>query len=157
MKITIFSVLLSIMSLCLFGQKIPEINAQDLEQRLRAGRDTTYVINFWATWCIPCRKELPYFERLQAELSEQKVKVLLVSMDFRTKANTQVANFVKKYKVKSEVLLINENPQLFVGKINKNWEGSIPATLIVNTSKAFRRFYEKEFTYDELLKEFDLK
>ena len=39
----------------------------------------TYVVNFWATWCAPCIKELPYFEALN---KNQNIDVLLVSLDF---------------------------------------------------------------------------
>ncbi|MFT5167540.1 MAG: thiol-disulfide isomerase/thioredoxin, partial [Saprospiraceae bacterium] len=44
--------------------------------------DTTYVINFWATWCKPCVAELPYFEELHNRYKGKKVKVLLISLDF---------------------------------------------------------------------------
>jgi len=39
------------------------------------------VVNFWATWCPPCRKELPYFDELQAELGDEGIRVVTISLD----------------------------------------------------------------------------
>jgi len=54
----------------------------DFEPILHQDTDTTYVVNFWATWCGPCVKELPYFEALHKSYKNQPVKVVLVSLDF---------------------------------------------------------------------------
>ncbi|WP_461485203.1 TlpA disulfide reductase family protein, partial [Pedobacter sp.] len=43
------------------------LTLNELEQRIAKGKDTTYVVNFWATWCGPCVEELPYFEKLSTE------------------------------------------------------------------------------------------
>ena len=52
-----------------------------LEQLLNKQTDSIYVVNFWATWCAPCIKELPHFEAIGAKYKNQKVKILLVSLD----------------------------------------------------------------------------
>ena len=39
------------------------------------------VVNFWATWCPPCRKELPWFDELQAELGDEGIRVVTISLD----------------------------------------------------------------------------
>ena len=43
--------------------------------------NTLTVVNFWATWCPPCRKELPYFENLRAELADEGIAVVTISLD----------------------------------------------------------------------------
>ena len=53
-----------------------------LEPYLINNDDKTYVVNFWATWCAPCIKELPHFEMLNANYKSKNVEVLLVSLDF---------------------------------------------------------------------------
>jgi len=55
---------------------------EDMEPLLRLQNDTTYVVNFWATWCKPCIKEIPYFKELDSTYKDQKFKLLLVSLDF---------------------------------------------------------------------------
>jgi thiol-disulfide isomerase/thioredoxin len=129
------------------------LTLSELEQRVAKGKDTTYVVNFWATWCGPCVEELPYFERLTSENAKKPFKVILMSLDFKSKLKTDVEPFVAKHKLKSEVYVVNElDQQKFIDRVDKNWSGALPATLILNDDKKVRAFYEKAFTYDELVK-----
>jgi thiol-disulfide isomerase/thioredoxin len=142
---------------CLFlmqakAQGVGLLTADQLNQRLSLGKDTVYVINLWATWCAPCVKELPYFERLRKAFPDAKLKVLLLSLDFRSKLETEVKPFVKRMKLTSEVFLVNEkDQQVFIDKVDKSWSGTIPATLIVNSAEQRRQFIPNELTYNELL------
>lgn len=132
-------------------EKPGSVKADELMKRITNSSDTIYVINFWATWCAPCVKELPYFEKLNERYASEKVKVLLVSMDFLKDYRNKLVPFVKKKKLKSEVLLLNETkPNEFIDKINPKWSGSIPATMIVNGTKKYNEFFEKELTYEFL-------
>jgi len=125
------------------------LKLDDLDQRIAKGKDTTYVINFWATWCAPCVAELPNFEKLHLSNLKKPVKVLLVSLDFKSKLQKEVIPFVQHNKINAEVFLLNEaDQQQYIERIDKKWSGAIPATLFVN--KKTRRFYEKEFTETEL-------
>ena len=125
------------------------LTLDDLDKRIAQGKDTTYVINFWATWCSPCVAELPNFEKLRLANLKKPVKVLLVSLDFKSKLQKSVIPFVKTNNIKAEVFLLNEpDQQQYIERIDKNWSGAIPATLFVK--KKVRRFYEKEFTEQEL-------
>ncbi|MCZ4223033.1 TlpA disulfide reductase family protein [Pedobacter rhodius] len=125
------------------------LTLDNLDKRIAKGKDTTYVINFWATWCSPCVAELPDFEKLRLANLKKPVKVLLVSLDFKSKLQKEVIPFVQKNNIKAEVFLLNEpDQQKYIERIDKKWSGAIPATLFVN--KKVRRFYEKEFTEIEL-------
>lgn len=111
--------------------------------------DKTYVINFWATWCAPCVKELPYFEELNANYANSNVEVILVSLDFPKHIESKLIPFMKKNDLKSEVVLLDDvDANTWIPKVNKNWSGSIPATIIYNKNE--RRFYERSFRYHEL-------
>ncbi len=125
------------------------VDFDQLEPRLHHENDTTYIVNFWATWCKPCVNELPDFERLAAEYKNDKVKFLLVSMDFPQQLETQVLPFIEEHKLKSEVILLfDPNANVWINKVSPKWSGSIPATVVYN--KNFRTFHEGSYSYEEL-------
>ena len=78
------------------AQTVPVINLDQLDSRLQNGADTTFVVNFWATWCGPCVKELPYFETLGSNNADEKMKVLLVTLDFVENLDSKVIPFIAK-------------------------------------------------------------
>jgi thiol-disulfide isomerase/thioredoxin len=136
------------------SQQVDLITVDKLNERLEKGRDTTFVVNFWATWCAPCIKELPHFEKLQQDKKSEKLKVLLVSVDFKSRLEKSVIPFVKKRGLKNEVYLLDEtDQQVYIDKIDKTWSGAIPATLFVNGPN--RKFMEREFTFPSLLTEYE--
>ena len=113
----------------------------------------TYVVNFWATWCAPCVKELPHFETLQANYKDS-VEVILVSLDFPHQYETKLKPFIQKYNLKSKVVVLDDpDMNSWIPKVNPQWDGAIPVTIIYNESK--RLFYSRTFTYEEL--ELELK
>lgn len=145
--------LFGIISISAYSQNVKLININQLNERIKNGKDSTYVVNFWATWCAPCIKELPHFEKLGAEHKSEKLAVLLVSLDFKSKLESNVIPFVKRKNLKNEVFLLNESsPQEFIDRIDPSWSGSIPATLFIKGDK--RKFVESEFTYEQLLTEY---
>jgi len=129
---------------------IAMLNFEELEETfLKNDDDTVYVVNFWATWCKPCVKELPYFEMVTKNYDSTKVKVLLVSLDFPEKINSNVAPFVAKHELKSEVVLLeDDNANKWIPLVSEEWSGAIPATVIYKKDKS--KFYERSFTYEEL-------
>ena len=123
-------------------------NFDQLQTYLSNKSDKVYVVNFWATWCKPCIQELPFFEAVQAAHAD-KVKVILVSLDFPDKLESQLKPFIKENKLKSQVVLLDDPYENeWIPRIDSSWTGAIPATLIFNGSK--RRFYERSFTEEEL-------
>ncbi len=117
---------------------------EQLKPYLTTQSDSVFIINFWATWCAPCVTELPYFEKLTADLKGKKAKVILVSLDFKSQIQTKLLPFLKKKKLQSEVVvLIENNPNNWIPKVNQEWSGSIPATIIFDKNK--RQFYEESF------------
>ena len=114
--------------------------------------DKTYVINFWATWCAPCVKELPYFEKVNKEFKDKNVEVILLSLDFPSQIETKLIPYLKRNKIKSKVILLDDSKMnTWVPRVSKQWDGGIPATLIVNASNY--NFYPKPFKKEDLYTE----
>ncbi|HEX2395962.1 MAG TPA: redoxin domain-containing protein, partial [Bacteroidales bacterium] len=90
------------------AQKVPVLGFSDFEKRLTSNSDTVFVINFWATWCAPCRKELPEFERIHKSHADEKVRVLLVSLDFPSQAEKSLKSFLTLNSITAPVILLNE-------------------------------------------------
>jgi thiol-disulfide isomerase/thioredoxin len=136
-----------------FSQNVSVIKISDLENRLNNNNDTTYIINFWATWCAPCIKELPDFDSI-AKTVKGKLKIIYVTLDFKEEIEKKVIPFLIKKPLHSEVMLLDEsNGNYFIPKISSQWSGAIPATLILNNKNKYRNFYEKKLDYGFLMEE----
>ncbi|MDO7138361.1 TlpA family protein disulfide reductase [Algibacter lectus] len=108
-----------------------------------------HVINFWATWCAPCVKELPYFEKLKSEYGNKNVDFTLVSLDFPHMYDSKLKPFVLKQQLKSKVIALDDvDSNSWIPQIDESWSGSLPATIIYKNGE--RKFFEKSFTYEEL-------
>lgn len=119
------------------------------EKFLNQKDDKIYVINFWATWCAPCVKELPYFEKLNAAYKNKNVEVILVSLDFPHLYEKKLKPFIKDRKLSSKVIALDDvNMNSWIPKVDEKWSGSIPATVIYRNGK--KKFYEQSFTFEEL-------
>ena len=137
--------------LCSFSMKHqPRVLAfDDFEPHLHLQNDTTYLVNFWASWCTPCVNELPAFERIGEEYADQKVKIILVSLDFPGQIQSRLMPFLEQQDIRSEVLVLNDpDANRWIDKVDPSWTGSIPATLIYQGNH--RTFREGVYSYEEL-------
>ncbi|MBZ4192545.1 TlpA disulfide reductase family protein [Niabella beijingensis] len=135
------------------AQSVPPIKLNTLNTRINNGRDTVFIINFWASWCTPCLRELPHFETFNNRFKQSKVKVLLVSLDFKSDLDKTVLPLVKKLELKNEVFLLDESDaQTYMNNIDTAWSGALPATLIVNKAKNKRKFHEGTYDFNDLVK-----
>ncbi len=135
------------------NQHIRKVKIDDLMKIIDTS-SVPLVVNFWASWCGPCIKEIPWFEKSVAEFSEQKVKLLLVSLDFAEDYPKGIADFAKKNKYTSTIVWLDEtNADVFCPKIDQQWDGAIPVTLMVNKKKGYRKFFAQQLPEQRLLLE----
>ena len=175
MKLNVLIVVILLMTSCGKNNKTAEIykevNAEAVENEINKGdlelevydyagfeaflnkkNDKVYVINFWATWCAPCVKELPYFEKLNSEYKNKNVEVILVSLDFPHLYDKKLKPFIKDKNLLSKVIALDDvDMNSWIPKVDESWSGSIPATIIYKNDN--RKFYEQSFNYEELEKE----
>ena len=149
MKYLLYFIFPLLFSNVIVAQKVAVFdNYSTLEKEILSDKNTVYVVNFWATWCAPCVKELPHFEKLNSE--NKSIKVVLVSLDFKNQFESKLIPFLKKKNINSEVVLLTDtNYNAWLPIVDKDWSGSIPATLIIKNGKKI--FVEKIFSsYEEL-------
>lgn len=123
-------------------------NFEELNAYIQKNNEKPLVINFWATWCAPCVKELPYFEELHQK--NQNIKIVTVSLDFDKQVESKLKPFLKKKNYSFvATYMADKNFNNWISKVDENWSGSIPATWIINENKGI--FVEQEFaSYEEL-------
>src|SRR6187431_2978614 len=130
-------------------QVISKWKVTDLEDYI-AKSDTPTVVNFWATYCGPCLKEIPYFQEVVKQYEERGVKLLLVSLDFKESFPDKISSFAEKRKFNSPIVWLDEtNADYFCPKVDSKWSGVMPATLFINNKKGYRSFFEEEMSKDK--------
>jgi thiol-disulfide isomerase/thioredoxin len=144
-----FSLLAAFMVLWLQAQPYQKVGVDGLMDLLQKDTDTTYVVNFWATWCSPCIKEIPHFEDLHRSSTDDPVQVYLVSLDFPRQAEARLLPFLSRNQVTAPVFLMtNLDYNSWIEQVDPSWSGAIPATLIYQGKQ--RIFLEKELSKEEL-------
>jgi thiol-disulfide isomerase/thioredoxin len=132
------------------AQKIPLWKLNDLKAAIDSANQPT-IINFWATFCKPCIAELPHFQQLANQYKEQGVKLVMVSLDLKEAYPAKVMSFANKLKLTSPVVFLDEsNADLFCPAVDSSWSGAIPASIFLNRSTGYRKFYEEELSKTKL-------
>jgi thiol-disulfide isomerase/thioredoxin len=150
---SLFTLIFLVGALTVSGQEHAKIvKLDELQTIISAKADHIKVINFWATWCAPCVKEMPLFEKLDQE--REDVKVTFVSMDLDLDPDpSKVYKFVTRKKLQSAVVILDAgNPDSWINAIEKSWSGAIPATIVINSKTGQRKFVEKELHEGDLEK-----
>src|ERR1700743_2901291 len=101
-----------------FSQSIKKITITDLEKTI-AESDHPLIVNFWATFCVPCVKEIPYFQTTVAHYQDQQVELILVSLDQPAHYPTRIAAFAQERGFTADIVWLDEtNAGYFCPKID---------------------------------------
>ncbi len=112
---------------------IREIDLEGLKKLLqRDPKDTRpLLVNFWATWCDPCREEFPDLVKIDADYRAKGLNFVAVSLDDVADIKTTVPQFLKEMKATMPVVLLNVNdPEPAIHAVDPNWQGDMPATFL---------------------------
>jgi thiol-disulfide isomerase/thioredoxin len=152
MKVFYFVFLFATLHLKSEAQKIEKWKITDVAKLIETS-DSILVINFWATFCVPCIEEIPDLIKYSNLNKKNKVKLYLVSLDFAENYPSKIKNFVARKKYNCNIAWLNEtNADYFCPIISEQWSGAIPATLIINKKTGYRKFYEKKLSAPEIEK-----
>lgn len=125
---------------------------EDLEKRIQEEKGKVLVVNFWATTCAPCVKELPHFMEINNKyMGNSNFKMILVSLD-RLVDKERVLKFIKNKNLTAEVVLLDDIKRMntWIPRFEKDWDGNIPVTL-------FYRGGEKVYFNDGEMSKEDLE
>ena len=147
-----------ILLLCAWGslqaQTVHSMSVEAFENQIPYESDTLYVLNFWATWCGPCVKELPHFVELDSVHKDKPVKVVLVSLDFAGQEEGQLIPFLKKRNISTEVWFLTDahgrSSKGWIDRVAPQWSGAIPATILVGGGQELFEFKEETFDHEGL-------
>ena len=116
-----------------YGADIREINLDGLKQIIqRDPKDSRpLLINFWATWCDPCREEFPDLVKVDADYRSKGLNFVAVSLDDISDIKTVVPKFLNEMKATMPVVLLNVNdPEPAIKAVDPTWDGQLPATFL---------------------------
>ena len=152
MKKSFFLILILLGTIAGFSQEIRKIRITDLEKTIKESK-TPLIVSFWATFCIPCLEEIPYFQRSVKKHVKDSVKLLLVSLDLH-EDYAKIKPFASKSKFNVPIVWLNEtDADYFCPKVDNSWSGAIPATLFINNKTGYRKFYEGQVKEEKFEKE----
>ena len=135
------------------AQDIPVWKLEDLRNAI-AKSDRPTIFNFWATFCIPCIEEIPHFQELVKKYDSAGVRLVLVSLDLKSSYPKKISSFAKKMKFTAPISFLAEtNADLFCPAVDESWSGAIPASLFINNSTGYRKFFEAELGREKFEKE----
>jgi len=155
MRNFVFLLFLGLLSYSATAQ-VTVVKWSELESYLAEESDKVRVVNFWATWCGPCVKELPYFQAAHEKWGDADIEVVLVSLDDVEILDKRVTPFVDRKGLTAKVMLLDETDyNMFIPKVDERWSGAIPMTLILDDDSNKRVFLEKELTQSELFEQIE--
>lgn len=116
-----------------YSSDIREINLEDLKKIIqRDPKDTRpLLINFWATWCDPCREEFPDLVKVDADYRSRGLNFVAISLDDISDIKSAVPKFLNEMKATMPVVLLNVNdPEPAIKAVDATWDGQLPATFL---------------------------
>jgi thiol-disulfide isomerase/thioredoxin len=132
-------------------QLIPATSQQILDA-VRSSGAKVAVVNVWATWCLPCREELPHLLRLRRAYHDRGLVLLLVSGDFAGDA-ASAREFLAQQGVDFPTYLKVQPDQEFIDAFDRQWSGALPATFLYDGRGERRRSILSPVRYESLERE----
>jgi thiol-disulfide isomerase/thioredoxin len=114
--------------------KVSEIDEVALKSLLGvgSGRARPLLVNFWATWCTPCREEFPDLLKIRGQYPEEKLDFVLVSLDDPSDIQTAVPEFLSEQRATGfpSYLLHAADDSVAINLVDATWSGELPATFL---------------------------
>jgi thiol-disulfide isomerase/thioredoxin len=124
------------------AQKLAPVDDAGYPKLVAAQKGKVVLVNFWATWCKPCRAEMPALQALAAKLRPRGFELITISNDEADK-QPQVLKALGEYKISGVTYLRKTaDDDKFCDTIDPKWQGVLPALFIYDRSgKKARAFF----------------
>lgn len=136
------------------GPAVYPVSAPALKKTIAARRGKVVLVNFWATWCVGCRKEFPDLVKLQKNYAKQGVSILYVSGDEASDRNSKVVPFLKQQGVTAPSYIIQGDVFQFIPQFDPNLKTAfgLPRTYVYDRSGKLVKVVFPEKSYAEFEK-----
>src|SRR5215212_6683499 len=113
---------------------VSPIDTEALKGLITQQRQGPLLVNFWATFCDPCRDEFPDLVKIDKDYRPQSLDFVTISLDDVSDIETEVPKFLSAMKATMPAYLLNvSDPEPAISAIDPKWSGSLPATFLYNT------------------------
>ena len=147
---TFLIVLFFFLGISMHAQEVKAVKVTELSKTISESK-TPLIVNFWATFCVPCIQEMPYFQEMARQYKSQNISLLFVSLDLKEAYPVKVNAMVKKLDLTYPVVWLNEtNADYFCPKIDTSWSGGMPSSLFVNNATGYHKFFEDQLSKEKL-------
>ncbi len=114
---------------------VRELDLEGLKKLLQPGEGKEarpVLINFWATWCEPCKEEFPDLIRIEADYQKRGLKTIFISLDDVSDIKTTVPQFLREMRAEKipSYLLNVPDPEPAIKAVDMEWRGALPATFL---------------------------
>ncbi|MGH9972219.1 MAG: redoxin domain-containing protein [Pyrinomonadaceae bacterium] len=112
---------------------VKEINTDSLKSLLKreSAQPRPLLVNFWATWCDPCRDEFPDLVQIDKQYRPKGLDFIAVSLDDLADINTEVPKFLRQMRASMPAYLLNvPDPEMAINAVDPKWSGALPATFL---------------------------
>jgi thiol-disulfide isomerase/thioredoxin len=116
---------------------VKEINTESMTSLLKRepAEARPLLVNFWATWCDPCREEFPDLVKIDADYRGKGLDFITVSLDDLAELKTEVPKFLRVMKAKMPSYLLNvSDPEPAIKYVDPQWSGALPGTILYNAN-----------------------
>jgi thiol-disulfide isomerase/thioredoxin len=119
--------------------KLPVVREVDLAalKKLLAGanaKSRPLLVNFWATWCEPCRDEFPDLVKIDEQYGAGKLDFITVSLDDVSDIEKGVPEYLEKMHARMPAYLLNvPDPEAVINLVDPQWSGAMPATFLFDS------------------------
>lgn len=121
-----------------------------LTNLISENKGNVFVVNVWATWCVPCVEEMPALVKFTDSYESENVKVIGISIDYPEEIQSKILPFIKKHKINFPIYVNDfKNDEALINFLNKEWSGAIPATFIYDKTGIQKEFLLGKHSFED--------